>query len=85
MPEREKKTRTEKNRKYRFKEMFIENYMDESFVMQRTESRAPGGLHKAMIIKFLNYSNTDKLLQLARLNKSLIYNSDKYCYSLIAV
>lgn len=65
--------------------MFIENFMAASFVMQRTVSRAPGGLHEEMIIKFLNYSNTDKLLQLARLNKSLIYNSDKYCYSLIAV
>lgn len=65
--------------------MFIEVFLDASFVMQRTESRAPGGLHKAMIITFLNYSNIDKLLQLARLNKSLIYNSEKYCYSLIAV
>lgn len=65
--------------------MFVEQFMAASFVMQRTVSRAPGGLHKAMIIKFLNYSNTDKPLQLARLNKSLIYNSDKYWYSLIAV
>lgn len=66
--------------------MFIENVIFASFIMQRTVSRAPGGLQKAVIIKFLNNSNTDKLLLiLGRLNKSLIYNSDKYCYSLIAV
>lgn len=56
-------------------------FKDSSFVMERAQGTAPGSFHRAMVIKFLNYSNRDKLLQLARLNKSLIYNSDKYCYS----
>lgn len=38
--------------------------------LQRTVSRAPVGLHRAMLIKLLNYRNIDKLLQLATLNKS---------------
>jgi len=81
---REKNKNRSINR-YLFKERFIETFMAAPFVMQITVSRAPGGLHKTMVIKFFNYSNTDKTLQLARLNKSMIYNSDKYCYCLIAV